>query len=1298
MKLTTITASNLRGFNFRQPLTGRDILIGQNGQGKTSRLDTIDYVLQGYSRRQGKELSALLGLFDGEEMKLGLEAVDGENRRVAVSRQVERRCDRKTGAAKVEQTITTTLHGAGTGTRELEAAIRVAFGSVPEALDLRELLALTVSERRRLIFGMADLAQMGWSREACLEKIRAAVVTHEVRAQADLLEQAERHLGLLTREWGTTTSVQEGLARLVKWTDEALKTAKVSAVEAERGARALADQAAATGATGDPREAAGTLTAKREELAELRAKLAVDADRRRAIVSRSDAIRASQRRCAELSAPASGESPAMTSLRERIAVLQQPAPDTTHIEQKIAALRCQVQTETVTDEQCAEAERAERAAYLKLTQATSAVSNNKAELDRLQASKTALENLCGKTCSECTRPFTAEEATAMIAILEERCGAGLAASAVLEQQECAADREHDAAAAALAALRDRQKAARKLCDEITQYKQQLTVARQEAKRRTEDLARERTRLTEMGDAAMRQAEQRFADLGRERARLIELQAEDAGAPAVIDTEARERQCAAIEAEIRALEARHEAQQKADGLEGLRLDAAKKKVQADAAVTALKAIKEACGPKGLQGDVCGALVSPLEVAANELLALVQPDLKLGIDLVDENGAEDFDFCWVRTEGTRIRWGQLSAGYALIFGAALAIALLKLRNPPCKILKVDNVDVLDAQRCSAFFDALEKMSAGIDNIICAGVGLRGGVSMAWAIHQVGPVVEPPPEDDDEDDELPTGPAPSRRRETHHDRTEAFRARQEAERPGPDCADCGSWGIQQDPGHVQPCPASHVGPLERCKTCGAWAKPEQKEVPAENGRHVPGVTRQFLEGDRVREKVLPDHIGIVVESSEEHGGAVIVDLPGLGRISVAQNELETPPELPGCHDHLFVDYQREQFGEGFLFHLCVRCGRSCCLACGRASAEHEIGHACEESTAHLARLDASKQPAKKARSKRQKDALPALTPEEELRRSELTSTIKRTVGAFSDEQWQRFCVETSTPKEAQPLWLKRQSLERLIELEAAAQAILGKTLDVDDRELLKAAGILAPLGRVLCGPLTRRELMARFEDASNEVDAEVVATVLKTVTGCADALPMNIPHSDLARAVVMIEQWRPDDPPPLPHGTEADFPTVEPETHTKEVTPMLPPAVARETAGQSGMTNNAPGEGTSGQGNTSPLPACPPHEFIPGMKPLAEGGYMFQACLRCKATVCTACNAVVPEADTSFHNGSCRRASAIIASRGTAKPSARAPRTRCARCGTVMKKVRGSNEHRCAKCDGRPASGDQMQLRQA
>jgi hypothetical protein len=85
------------------------------------------------------------------------------------------------------------------------------------------------------------------------------------------------------------------------------------------------------------------------------------------------------------------------------------------------------------------------------------------------------------------------------------------------------------------------------------------------------------------------------------------------------------------------------------------------------------------------------------------------------LLDHNGKEVFNIHRVVGDN-RIAYNALAGGEEILFGAALVIALILLKDPPVKALCIEAAE-LDRSNFFKLISALNVIAGGIDNIMVA-----------------------------------------------------------------------------------------------------------------------------------------------------------------------------------------------------------------------------------------------------------------------------------------------------------------------------------------------------------------------------------------------------------------------------------------------------------------------------------------------------------------------------------------------------------------------------------------------------
>lgn len=682
MKLQQITVENMRGKTLALDLSSLNILLAANGRGKSTTLEALQLALSGRIYRLGLKTEALLPLFREGTLAVGITGMNGSTEPVRVSRSFRRKG--KTGA--LEQSLDVMPAGGARKLADLEAEVRRHFGACTVALDLNELLSLTSGEQKKLLFGFADPSALGLDRASLMARVRAKVITEDVEVNAQQLATAETWLKELPGWWGATSDVEDGLSRLSKAVDDALKTWKKNQTDAEGSQREMADQTAQQTPARELAAVEEELTCARSEATQLEREDAADAERRRTVIARGKQIGEAQKSIGELQKPGKDEDygTAAANTERRRLEFQQIAP--------------------VTEADLEAARVAAEAARSALKTATDTIDRIDRDIGKIER---RAQDVQKHECPTCACDVDQVRAN----VLRER--------APLQEESATVAKGLD-----------------RLQREGAEASGKVEALRRRANKRTE-LETANTTDQKTVDDALAAKKNRLEKLEAAQKALLALQEEDAKAAPVADNAAAAARLQSAQARVQRLEAEHKIAQAARERRGIQLAGATRRAQAKANVAMLGAIKTAVGPAGVQGEVVAVLAGPLTTAANVLLDLVG-EFRLGVRMHDERGNADFILGWECPDGEFITWENLSGGQRAIFGAALATAMLELQKPPLRLLTVDGLEALDNRNKLRLMGAIGALHAAgkIDTAIVAGVtmGPLMPAGPAWTVHKL------------------------------------------------------------------------------------------------------------------------------------------------------------------------------------------------------------------------------------------------------------------------------------------------------------------------------------------------------------------------------------------------------------------------------------------------------------------------------------------------------------------------------------------------------------------------------------
>jgi len=135
--------------------------------------------------------------------------------------------------------------------------------------------------------------------------------------------------------------------------------------------------------------------------------------------------------------------------------------------------------------------------------------------------------------------------------------------------------------------------------------------------------------------------------------------------------------------------------------------------------AWKAIAEAVGPKGLQGELVKDILAPLTEAIQNKFIYMGIQKTFYFQTEDDKGNEIFQFGWTSEDGDRRNFDALSTGEQMLLLIAMMTTIIDMMNPPMKVLCIDNAENLDSGNLRRVLHGIISAGRNFDNIIFIGV---------------------------------------------------------------------------------------------------------------------------------------------------------------------------------------------------------------------------------------------------------------------------------------------------------------------------------------------------------------------------------------------------------------------------------------------------------------------------------------------------------------------------------------------------------------------------------------------------
>jgi exonuclease SbcC len=660
----------IKGIDAEQRLTGRDIIIGRNGSGKTTRAQALGIALTGHVPGGGKLASETIKLASSGSMTVGLKT-DG----FSFTRTFKQK------GSKTEQSISLMPPGGEATAADKERRIEAELGRLPVMLDFGEFLGLSDMKRREFIFGLADPCGEEWDEKRLKDEIGNRLGgNHGEGAPAAIAECVGQSMD--------AGGIRERLPLMYGYAKEQAGFWKAERDKAAGAAQKIAEY------KNELDETDRDLEKNRAELATLHVR------QTEASVELADAENANSR-AREINA-------GIASLKSDIEGLEGAAApdDPAELRELIAQYSADIKD---TDNRAAIADLLRQAETARKAQDSAASECEQCRNEyvvtaaRKDAADKLLASLRGRagTCAidgriECRMDFTdfirqtEEEAGRLRLAMDGLRDKGMDAKAGLEAAKAAvAALETD-----MQALRDEEADARRENDEL----RALIAGLQKDLRKAETFETERTTRLSMKRDELKA-------LGEPRE-----QTDTSGLRAALE----ETRLA-----IRDLEGKIEGQSKArNSLINLKSSMADGE-KAAAAAEMWKDIAGAIGPKGLQGKLVKDALSPLSESAQTKLAQMGVGKTFYFQTEDGGAKEIFRFGWEGQDGGRRDFDALSTGEQMLLLIALMTTVIERINPPLKALIIDNAENLDHDNLRRVLNGLTTAGAGLDNIVFLGV---------------------------------------------------------------------------------------------------------------------------------------------------------------------------------------------------------------------------------------------------------------------------------------------------------------------------------------------------------------------------------------------------------------------------------------------------------------------------------------------------------------------------------------------------------------------------------------------------
>lgn len=715
-----IQAINMKGFkdqNTVQQLTGKDIIIGPNGSGKTARQQALGISLLGYCPGNGKTPAETYKMSTADRMTVGLKLDNFEFNRSFI--KTEKQGKNRTTDIVITQKIEVSPSRGEKNDTQKAARIGAECGSFPVMLDFGEFLGMSDAKRRDFIYNLSPITTSRWARDTVKKYLEDNLLTLELKidnndqyiVMVELIEQT-------MEQFPVNYSVQDGLRSMLDWVKTQQSYWNSEKKNAEGAVKKLADLKNELAET-DRNIAVNKkeLESLQNQLVEVEKQLAGDREKKKAIQKRLERIDELRKLIEDINQQINQLPFDNNDIEQQIKIISDAIVDVDATEQINVLLAEQEELNKDLHEVTAKKQ--------ELMKEISEIEGQSRSLNAtIKSIKGTLKNVNGqevKLCLispmiKCDKDFTPyleyverQQVQNKASITKKTIEKGHLES---REQE----------------LNERLKA---IQNEFILLNKQANENAANNDKARQDIAELEKNKSERENKRNRLLDQLIVH--QEELERIQSEKVDPIAP----LEAMEKLSEGLQSQIKSLKDKLSEQEKAkitlSNLKASMIDSKQAKYKYDG----FKALADAIGPKGLQGELVKEILSPIQGDIQGNLNLMGISNKFYFQTESDTGKEVFQFGWVNEKGRHVNFDALSTGQQMILLIAVMVTLLNRANPPLKVLSIDDIEHLHPE--NIFYDVvtgLDAIAHKLDNIILSGARYVDPAKVpGWSVWALG-----------------------------------------------------------------------------------------------------------------------------------------------------------------------------------------------------------------------------------------------------------------------------------------------------------------------------------------------------------------------------------------------------------------------------------------------------------------------------------------------------------------------------------------------------------------------------------
>lgn len=680
-----IEIRNVKGQTAVQKLTGKDIIIGRNGSGKTTRMQAIGLAMLGYVPGKGKTAADTFKLASDNEMSVRMDT-DAFGFERTYTKTSKLKSD-GTMDVKIGQKLMVTPSMGESTNKQKEIRIQKELGDLPVMLDFGAFIALTDNQQRDFIYNLSGNA-FSWNRERVNKELRESLLTPDLLdANMELYSFMLNNIEDTMAQYRDGIDVQAGILAMSEHAKDKLKYWKKEKITADGAAKKLTELKNRGEETDRDlkinMDNLKELQTKKEQLikdiAEITSKNKIREDKEKQLsklqeqIATMDETSESSIRDTLTSAIAELES----AIEEGATISEQFERESTELQNRMAGLQEKLRLEN------------EKLLAMKEELATinAEIKANGELLQRIQDSHGYCAFSPNIPCHQDFSEFInntqgiMDHAYDRKDVIESNIGECTMAINGLQQEIQTVQEEQ----------RKNDTSKKEHVKDITQKNKQLQ--------------KKNTELSELNN--------REPMIAAKKQQEVEIKAYLDENP-LVDVTAMEDQKILVQGQIESLTVKIDEQKKVrNDLINIKANIIDSQT-AEFNVLSWNQICKALGQGGIKGAIMKEMLNPLLDDVNKKLHEIGINEDFYFETNSDTGREIFEFGWSRKP-----FAALSTGEQLLLMTALMTTIIERANPPVKVLALDNVNDLDRVNLGIIMRGLNVIGKNMDNIILAGV---------------------------------------------------------------------------------------------------------------------------------------------------------------------------------------------------------------------------------------------------------------------------------------------------------------------------------------------------------------------------------------------------------------------------------------------------------------------------------------------------------------------------------------------------------------------------------------------------